>query len=68
MAPWPEQGNEPKAPDKSCSKSGDGSLSDSAKVNSGTTEDLEVTVTGNKTDDKQVWNYLQTFLHAHFRE
>lgn len=54
MAPWPEQGNEPKAPDKLCTKSGDSSLSDSAKVNSGTTEDLEVIATANKTDDKQV--------------
>ncbi|XP_021933600.1 uncharacterized protein LOC110836578 isoform X4 [Zootermopsis nevadensis] len=53
MAPWPEQGNEPKAPDKLCSKNGDSSLSDSAKVNSGTTEDLEVTATANKTDEKQ---------------
>ncbi|XP_069691410.1 serine-rich adhesin for platelets-like isoform X3 [Periplaneta americana] len=53
MAPWPEQGNEPKAPDKSCSKSGDSSLSDSSKVNSGTTEDLEVNATAPKSDDKQ---------------
>ncbi|XP_023716583.1 serine-rich adhesin for platelets isoform X4 [Cryptotermes secundus] len=53
MAPWPEQGNEPKAPDKSCSKGGDSSLSDSAKVISGTTEDVEATDTANKTDYKQ---------------
>jgi hypothetical protein len=54
MAPWPEQGNEPKAPDKSCSKSGDSSPSESAKLTSGTTEDLEVIATGNKAEDKQV--------------
>jgi hypothetical protein len=54
MAPWPEQGNEPKAPDKSCGKGGDSSLSDPAKVISGTKEDVEVTDTANKTDYKQV--------------
>jgi hypothetical protein len=54
MAPWPEQGNEPKAPDKSSRKGGDSNLSDPAKVNSGTTEDVEVTDTANKTDNKQV--------------
>lgn len=54
MAPWPEQGNEPKAPDKLCRKGGDSSLSDPANVNSGTAEDDEVTDTANKTDYKQV--------------
>jgi hypothetical protein len=65
MAPWPEQGNEPKAPDKLCSKRGDTSLSDSAKVNSGTTEALEATTTANKTDDKQVMGFIsrRTALH-----
>lgn len=67
MAPWPEQGNEPKAPDKLCSKNGDSSLSDSAKVNSGTTEDLEVTATANKTDEKQVTNFISRHFCAYFR-
>lgn len=68
MAPWPEQGNEPKAPDKSCSKSSDNSLSESAKVTSGTTEVLEVTATGNKIEDKQVRIYWLPYFVAHFRE
>jgi hypothetical protein len=68
MAPWPEQGNEPKAPDKSCSKSGDSSLSESVKVILGTTEDLEVTATGNKGEDKQVRIHCLPYFVAHFRE
>jgi len=68
MAPWPEQGNEPKAPDKSCSKSSDSSLSESAKVTSGTTEVLEVTATLNKAEDKQVRIYCLPYFVAHFRE
>jgi hypothetical protein len=68
MAPWPEQGNEPKAPDKSCSKSSDSSLSESCKVTSGTTEVLEVTATGNKAEDKQVRIYFLPYFVAHFRK
>ena len=66
MAPWPEQGNEPKAPDKSCSKSGDNSLSDSSKVNSGTTEDLEANVTPNKHEEKQVGYLFLDILSCTF--
>ncbi|XP_067014923.2 uncharacterized protein tyf isoform X3 [Anabrus simplex] len=54
MAPWPEQGNEPKAPDKSCSKSGENSSSETTKVHLGASEDAEVNATANKSDDKQV--------------
>ncbi|KAK7871718.1 hypothetical protein R5R35_014004 [Gryllus longicercus] len=53
MAPWPEQGNEPKAPDKSCNKSGENSSLEASKVNVGNTEDSEVNTTTAKCDDKQ---------------
>ncbi|XP_071448664.1 uncharacterized protein [Hetaerina americana] len=53
MAPWPEQGNEPKAPDKSCPKGVESNPSDSSKVDSGIQEDPEARSVLGKTDDKQ---------------
>ncbi|XP_049941284.1 mucin-19-like isoform X1 [Schistocerca serialis cubense] len=54
MAPWPEQGNEPKAPDKICGKTGENALLDTSRVSCCASDDAEVSATLNKSDDKQV--------------
>lgn len=54
MAPWPEQGSEPKAPDKTNTKGVDTPSSDAVKGKISTQEDIDLRGAFGKTEEKQV--------------